>query len=55
MKDSTVVLYQYEISVLEEKMKLMKPNMAAIAEFRKKVRCSTLESNLNVPRFSSRV
>lgn len=28
---------QYEITVLEEKMNQMKPNMAAIAEYRKKV------------------
>lgn len=29
---------QYEITVLEEKLAQMKPNMAAIAEYRKKVR-----------------
>ena len=29
---------QYEITVLEEKLAKMKPNMAAIAEYRKKVR-----------------
>ena len=28
---------QYEITVLEEKLAQMKPNMAAIAEYRKKV------------------
>lgn len=31
---------QYEITVLEEKLSQMKPNMAAIAEYRKKVRVS---------------
>lgn len=29
--------FQYEITVLEEKLQQMKPNMAAIAEYRKKV------------------
>ena len=28
---------QYEITIEEEKLKQMKPNMAAIAEYRKKV------------------
>ena len=39
--DVTLVCFsrQYEISVLEEKMKLMKPNLSAIAEYRKKVSC----------------
>ena len=30
---------QYEITVLEEKLAQMKPNMTAIAEYRKKVSC----------------
>ena len=29
--------FQYEITVLEEKLQQMKPNMAAISEYRKKV------------------
>jgi len=32
-----VHFFQYEITVLEEKLQQMKPNMAAIAEYRKKV------------------
>ena len=31
------LFFQYEITVLEEKLKQMKPNIAAIAEYRKKV------------------
>lgn len=32
------IFFQYEITVSEEKLKQMKPNMAAIAEYRKKVK-----------------
>jgi len=37
---------QYEITVLEEKLAQMKPNMAAIAEYRKKVQIRFLSSPL---------
>lgn len=49
---------QYEITVLEEKLAQMKPNMAAIAEYRKKVgevltkaECVTLLNSILLVKF----
>ena len=44
------LFFQYEITVSEEKLKQMKPNMAAIAEYRKKVKLYDLVLYLSVLR-----
>ena len=37
---NSIIHFQYEITVMEAKLEQMKPNMAAIADYRKKVESS---------------